>query len=805
MSQMKKPEICRILNFEMNETIQIFGENFDWRTGKVYWWRENEGEDKDRNLLLTPDDAKIPELPPENALVYKPAEVCDGRVLYVSCVDVPIRTGAAVMWVENEAGISKPFMANKPAIWTQSHQKVRPGDIISVHGANFGHLATRGALIKNSKGEYKEAIVSTPHEHYYPHDAFRHMAYIEIPFDTAEGEYEIYYHCGYGGALGWSDPVTVTVTKELSVTDYYRNRWSREVSVQPALPSCNKIIIEAAKEGAFVDKADEIQSACDKLAAEGGGIVILTAGCYGISKTIELRGGVVLQGAGDGATTIRTVQGCEIRQDWDKAAFAGPKGAGKPADWKPFWQKHRNGVLVRIFDDAGIDGIKLELAGAGIGVLISGDTDTSTVNGPFVTNCRIDNGCANTYYPGSWFGSISGGIIGICNTYELVVHNCNITALKPIELLPARHDYAKIIKNCFETSPKQMDQTFFGAMYNCMLVENQFLSGRRGFMTQGGFAYNWMYQNRTRDVARACNALELYMSEHGHGYWGGYAEEIGDNYIAVNKDNDILKTENNSLHAATTSMALVVNDGTCLAKSDRLICIVDGRGLGQYRKVIGIDGNKLILDRAWDITPDETTYFILCAQTLNNIYVDNETAFCNGHTQILWNGGIENIISGHNIDLSAGIRLHSDFQRNDYDKCAIMAFNYIIHCQVKASGKGLWFDTDTRCYDKHPAILKTKGLFGNTVRWNVFDGMHSMHYTKNLPEYVDLVPHAGIAVTGSYNSFTNNRVGGYKTGVKLLDQYAKGNYFEKTVFEDVAVRFGGAALPVGPDSKIMKD
>ena len=83
--------------------------------------------------------------------------------------------------------------------------------------------------------------------------------------------------------------------------------------------------------------------------------------------------------------------------------------------------------------------------------------------------------------------------------------------------------------------------------------------------------------------------------------------------------------------------------------------------------------------------------------------------------------------------------------------------------------------------------------------------MHSMHYTKNLPEYVDLVPHAGIAVTGSYNSFTNNRVGGYKTGVKFLDQYAKGNYFEKTVFEDVAVRFGGAALPVGPDSKIMKD
>lgn len=802
MNQLKRPEICRIMNFENGETIQMFGENFDRRTGKAYWWRPNAGEDKDRNLLLTPDDISIPELPPEDAIVYKLSEVCDGRVLYVAATGNSVSTGAAVMWVENEAGISKPFLANVPKIWLKSHEKARPGYIISIHGINFGHLSARGALLKNTKGEYIEATVCTPHENYYPHDAFRHMAYVEIPKGIPEGDYEIYYHCGYGGALGWSNGVSITVTNEYTVTDHYRNRWAREVSVQPALPKCEKIIIEAPKEGAFADMADEIQGACDKLAAAGGGIVILTAGCYGISKTIELRGGVVLQGAGDGATTIRTVQGCEIRQDWDKAAFAGPKGAGKPADWKPFWQKHRNGVLVRIFDNAGIDGVKLELAGAGIGVLISGDTDTSTVKGAFVSNCRIDNGCANTYFPGSWFGSMSGGIIGICNTYELVVHNCNITALKPIELLPARNDYAKIIKNRFETSPKQMDQTFFGAMYDSMIVENQFLSGRRGFMTQGGFANNWMYQNRTEDVNRACNALELYMSEHGHGYWGGYAEEIGDNYIAVNRDNDILKTENNSLHSSTTSMALVVNDGTCLAKSDRLICIVDGRGFGQYRKVIGIDGNKLILDRPWDITPDETTYFILCAQTLNNLYIDNGTSFCNGHTQILWNGGIENVISGHNIDLAAGIRLNSDFQRNDYDKCAIMAFNYLIHCQVKASGKGLWFDTSTNYGDKHPALLKTKGLFGNVVRWNIFDGMGSMQYTKNLPEYVDLVPHAGIAITGSYNCFTNNRLGGYNMGVRALESHNVGNFFENTSFYNVGVKFGGANNAiVGPDSK----
>lgn len=795
MNNLKIPQISRITKFEANETIQIFGENFTEKA-KVYWWRPNINQDTDRSLHFTPDKGALPKNPPEDAILYKADNVCDGQVLFVAAEKNKIYEGAAVMWVETEEGISEPVVANNPEIWFKSQRVARPEEIISVYGNGFWQFYCRSAVLKK-KGteEYIPAVVKTPNDKFYYHDAHRYVTYVEMPKGLDAGDYELYVHCGYGGQYGWSNSIDISIEKEYTLTEYYRTKWSRETSVEIPLPKCNKKVVAAPAEGAFVDMTDAIQSACDEMEKSGGGIVILTAGTYGISRAIRLRKGVVIHGAGKGATTIRTVYGSEIRQDWDDVSFFGKPGEQKAIDWKPFWQKHRNGVLIRIYGDSGIDGVTLEINGAGIGVLLSGDTQESDVCGAFINNCNIDGAGTNTFFDYGMFGSVSGGIISTCRTRDLVIYKCHITALKTVELLPSRNDYAKVVRNVFETSPRQMDHHYFGISRKSLFIENDFIGGIRGFICQGGFSENWMYQNRTEDVNRAANALELYMSEYGRCFWSGYANSLGENYIEVDKNSDIFKSD---------SLAFNNRDGAPISESDKFICIMDGRGFGQYRKVIGVEENRIILDSPWKVKPDSTTYFTFVQQTWHSLFVDNGTAMTNGHTQFLWLGGIENVIAGQSIDLSAGIRLHNHIVPDKYEHCHILAFNYILHSQVRASGKGFWFDTYSKETSKHPSILRTKGVFGNSVRWNVFDGMHSMHYTKNLPEYVDLVPHAGVAVSGAYNTFANNRIGGYKTGVKFTDCYSHDNFFEKTVFEDVAVRFGGHGKPIGPDA-VYKD
>ena len=338
MNNLKIPQISRITKFEANETIQIFGENFTEKA-KVYWWRPNINQDTDRSLHFTPDKGILPKIPPQDALVYKADNVCDSQVLFVAAEKNKIYEGAAVMWVETEEGISEPVVANNPEIWFKSQCVARPEEIISVYGNGFWQFYCRSAVLKK-KGtdEYISAVVKTPNDKFYYHDAHRYVTYVEVPKGLDAGDYELCVHCGYGGEYGWSNSVDITIEKEYTLTEYYRTKWSRETSVEIPLPKCNKKVVAAPAEGAFVDMADAIQSACDEMENSGGGIVILTAGTYGISRTIRLRKGVVIHGAGKGATTIRTVYGSEIRQDWDDVSFFGKPGEQKAIDWKPFWQ-----------------------------------------------------------------------------------------------------------------------------------------------------------------------------------------------------------------------------------------------------------------------------------------------------------------------------------------------------------------------------------------------------------------------------------------------------------------------------------
>ena len=79
------------------------------------------------------------------------------------------------------------------------------------------------------------------------------------------------------------------------------------------------------------------------------------------------------------------------------------------------------------------------------------------------------------------------------------------------------------------------------------------------------------------------------------------------------------------------------------------------------------------------------------------------------------------------VDLASEIRL---FNLVDHDNFAVVAFNTISLCQVRASGSGLRMDW--ACYNGEPVrakgFEKTYGIFGNCIRHNAFDGDSGLMY-----------------------------------------------------------------------------
>lgn len=784
MEKGQKPEIARVMNFESGETVQIFGENLDIDS-KVYWWR-SQYEDKAFADCGLPEGQALPELPPPDAEVYRVSEVFRNQVMYVSGIEKVVG-GTAILWVRNRAGFSAPFLVNKPEIWSQSVRTIYPGGVVTVYGNGFWAPDHQHTVLKNAAtGEFVPTAVLNPYESCYAHDSHRHSAHIRIPKEIADGEYEVYVHSGTAGCFGWSNPAQVTVRADYSLTEYYRTKWNRDTAEEISFPTAAVRAVPANPLGALADMTDEIQAAIDEL-AETGGTVALAAGIYGISRTINLRPGVVLLGAGKKATTIRAAYGHKLVTDWDDVYFA--KRAFDQirwaADWKPHYAKDKNAALIRIFDDAGIEELRLELGGgANIGVLLGNNCERS-IHGAFLNYVDVDGGATNSYGNDYDYGAMSAGLLSVGSNDELTLFKSCFTAFMPVSILPGYNIGAKFIKNTFECSPRQMEQTYICGMRHSLFVENDFVGGRRSFMAQEGFDCNWVYQNRSIDVGRACNALEVYMSEYGECLWAGRADAVSDDSVTLNDAESKLGRED-LFNAA-------------LREYPKFLCIIDGRGFGQYRCVSRLRNGCLTLDRSWDVMPDETTEFSLVTATWHNLWVDNSSAMSNGHSQFIWNSGIENVISGHYIDLAAGVRLYAWSCSKEREKTCVVAFNQILHCQVRASGKGAWLNADVNCDNKSAAVQRTHGLFGNSMRQNVFDGAGGVCYTKNLPFWrTTHNPCAGVAVGGAYNTVVNNFIGAYDVAVTMTDD-CEGNCFEKNEYINVNTRFSGKGTPVGSD------
>lgn len=855
---MKTPEISRINFFEANDVVQIFGENLTEGT-KLYLWqapRDAVGQsipegksgytDEQRaNVLkwlkgycanpeeLDTVESSLPATPPEDAKVYAADNVFEHCIYFGDKEPgepntVPYsRTlgGTCIAWLENEAGISAPYIANRPQIWNTSYDTYCPGEHLMVYGDAFGEAIVEGAgrtfhkraAIKNIEtGEVFDLLPAMGT--CYRFDAEKYVNEYDVPEGIPNGKYNLYVHSGTCGRFGWSAPYEITISDEYSLSRYFANKWTNPPSKRVMAPDCEVVVVSADDPSPFADYFEKIQGAIDSL--ENGGIVALSQGSFPISAPLNVKSGVALVGAGNSTVIKATTKKVYNGEMFLTSVFAKkPYGLkGWANDYKEYLsQFHNPGIAIRICDNAGVEDLKIELGnGINIGVIVADDKSENVQNN-FINKVEIDSNGLNEYLDPNKPNTISAGILVAGRTKDMTIWSCNIKAYMPLYILPARHIYAKVVNNDLICRPRQLEETMLAGLRRSIISNNLFADGRRSFVTNQGCSYNWIYQNRSEGVGRAPGACEAYMSEHGDGEWIGKAKVVGNNYIDIESPYDIMSYSPNAPYADRFD------------SYERFLFITAGKGFGQYRKIIDViedgDKRKLILESDWDVLPDTDTSFVITFGNHHNLYVDNDANISNGNSQFVWGSGFENVYTGHRMLLSGGIttvaRLHFEntktgelhfypdifLARGDeiVDQkivTGVIAFNRYQQLESRVSGNGIEIRAYPHFWDDDElwqGFGDCRGIFGNTVKGCFLEGTED-NYGVWFLNHSKRFQSAGVVISGGYNRILDNIIFGYKHPV-ILEDKCPGNIFSRNFFKEGQSEIGGVGTPIGRDIK----
>jgi hypothetical protein len=801
-----RPEISRISPFSINETVQLFGEIPEWP--EVYMWQpEQSVEMAPEAALLSADgwpEAELPLTPPAGSV----RPVITGSTHQVLYARSPM-SGVTVLWLQNSrtGQFSSPCLANLPEIWSSSGTLAVPGERLSLFGQHFWvdtntvdkeinsrcqhtdlqHFPPRAAIRNQSGGEVRELIWGLANDQDMPSQT-RHKADLLIPAGTPSGQYELRFHNGTGGAWGWSGPVSIGITERRDLIGTRLMAWTHAGLHAPDSCTYDFIseVIEAPADGDLSDSGGRIQAAIDRVHEQGGGVVLLKAGSYGITRTIGVKPGVILRGEGNGSTTLTVTYGRRLAVAWPPIRPARRKGgAGHwAAGFEPLFRDEAQSTpLVWMQSESGLEDIRV-LSGPGTGclVLVAAAAHTADQGGP--ADDAAADWCSRVFLnrvegvyqgqpvlqeEGRWYPQYHGVVV-FSKTREFTMWRCRIVAPLALNMLCCRHEQARILDNYFEVNPKQGTiNTFIGSAFHSMIAENTFVHGKRSLMSQMGFSNNWVFQNRSIGVGRGTNGQEEYMSEFGDSSWYGRAERIEPDCVLIPE--------------LTDQYPLIFQGtvGTNLDELEHYLFAAKGRGLGQYRKITAVHNGRVQLAKPWTVLPDADTEFTLINATVHNLWINNNAENGGGLSQFIFGAGFDNIVAGHEMLNNGGISLWSfPYTRNSQgklDKYGIVAFNQIVNntCRFSSNQNAaiiLWSKSGNRDdYSGEPSAI-----LGNVIRGNVIAGTNEgallknqtfRYWMLNKQLWLNFNPDkvCGIEINGDCNLVEQNLLLGIPNGV----------------------------------------
>jgi hypothetical protein len=444
--------------------------------------------------------------------------------------------------------VSKPLLLNAPdPWWVQGNEgeAATPGGWLRVQGKS---LAIGGASVVRLESE-KGAAVLLPSE---KADGF--SARFAVPAGLAAGSYKVQVHNGCGGNAAWCAAGTVQIAPApgtpaniFSVLDFYGPN---------AVQQMRKSLVKYTQP---IDRTEGILAALKKAKEAGGGTVFFPAGRYTVKGALAIPPRTILRGEGMGVVTLW----------WGTGHFnldgGGPQGRARIEEPKP------PGVL--------ISGPDFELRDLSLYLPLDYEQG-------IVAEKRLRMDHVRIRIDHYWLVQGRGGGAVARLGQNFAVTNCDILA-KGDGLVPGR--YGIIAHNKVSANKSN---TPMGGAREVIVEDNEFVSmDPTTYQNISGVGRNLYYAHNHHESLYAQQADYSFTYDSGSGcYLGKIAEANGTKLL---------------LAGDPTYPKWAQEKHTIWKRS--AVCILDGRGAGQWREVVSNQGRAWEIERPFEVAPDETS------------------------------------------------------------------------------------------------------------------------------------------------------------------------------------------------------
>jgi hypothetical protein len=420
-----------------------------------------------------------------------------------------------------------------------------------------------------------------------------YSAKVALPADLLPGEYKAFVHNGFGGNAAWGEPMTVTVAKATA--------WPQ------AVLNVKDLGADPTGQG---DSTPALRQALEQ--AKDGGVVFLPRGRYQVTDGLALPPRTVLRGEGREVT-------CLFWPDTPKPPEALIRGSHSFAveDLTLYASNHVNVIAAdQTTPEAGNVFLRRLRVRAD---MYRGHLKPEEVNERFVTALRSSTGGGDTVRLGG---------------RNVVVTDCDLYG-------SGRALYLSGVRGGLIAS-----NTFYNGRWGwyCLsgsdglVFERNAIVGADLMATGGGLncldgstcSQNVYYAHNTLSLMHGWDREAMTSDAGGGPYFGGVASVDGAKTTLAEDP----QTENRSWAGAA-------------------MFILGGRGRGQYRRVVSIDGRVVELDSPWVVAPDGSSTVTVTMLQRRYLFVGNSFSDAGVALQ-LYGMALEHIADGNVSTRTAG-------------------------------------------------------------------------------------------------------------------------------------------------------
>lgn len=488
-------------------------------------------------------------------------------------------------------------------------------------------------------------------------------ARVYIPDDLTPGEYELFAHNGHGGPLGWSDPITV----EVAIAD----------------PWPDTVFAVEAYLQRYSNFDDAVAAALRDIDDNGGGVLLFDARTYQPTRTIVVPPRTVLRGAGMERTRLQLPAQGAVQPPY--VAITGDRDF--VVEDMSLWSVYA-AVLVcaPTLVPESFDGGLMHVC-----PLVPRHARNVTVRRvqmrqPILNHCdrrpdkeHVERMKAYVLSQGMEFG----GFRGIAFKGDgLTVEECEIYGGGTC-IYCNRSSQVRVSHNVLKAGPAG----FCLDLYSRLLWPDGHPEHSQGAKVAGSFCHEMILED---------NDMSAY-SERARGLVG--LHYAGQNiYFARNDVHDIQATYDAEavlahLWQARWSEPTItmlspttarINDPTGEVTHEWLegayLDIVDGRGIGQVRKIIRREGNLLEIERPWRVDPDASSDVVFTAPPpfMNLVFLDNAIV-TEAVNLILWGTLYDTVVDGNYTADSPGLTLWTIRLADDQKVWGGLGFTSVIN------------------------------------------------------------------------------------------------------------------------------